>query len=34
MGNGRGLPKKGGAGGKGVWGRAGDEINASAVKDE
>lgn len=34
MGNGRGLPKKGGAGGKGVWGRAGDEINASAVKDD
>ena len=30
----RGLPKKGGAGGKGTWGKAGDELNSSAVKDE
>lgn len=26
-GRGRGLPKKGGAGGKGVWGRLGEEVN-------
>lgn len=30
----RGLPKKGGAGGKGTWGRLGDELGAEAVKDE
>lgn len=28
-GRGRGLPKKGGAGGKGVWGKLGDELSAS-----
>jgi len=30
----RGLPKKGGAGGKGVWGKAGDELSSSAAKDK
>lgn len=30
----RGLPKKGGGGGKGTWGKAGDELNSSAVKDD
>jgi len=30
----RGLPKKGGAGGKGTWGKVGDELNSSAVKDD
>lgn len=31
---GRGLPKKGGAGGKGTWGRLGDEISNSACLDD
>ncbi|KAM6940774.1 programmed cell death protein 4b [Xenentodon cancila] len=35
LGKGRGLPKKGGAGGKGVWGRSGEvyEVVAVDVKD-
>jgi len=31
---GRGLPKKGGAGGKGTWGRLGDEISQSPCLDD
>ncbi|KAK4026651.1 Programmed cell death protein 4 [Daphnia magna] len=33
-GYGRGLPKKGGAGGKGVWGKPGIELDAPEVMDE
>lgn len=33
-GYGRGLPKKGGAGGKGVWGKPGSELDAPEVMDE
>lgn len=33
-GYGRGLPKKGGAGGKGVWGKPGSELDVPEVMDE